>query len=330
MDDFVKLELSDLLKCINGKDADGNDFRTTTPPHNKVKDEFNKFVKKEITQRRNLSTIAGMRKFHNYIKRTLIVNVASKFKNPNLIDIAVGRGGDISKWEEAGIKNVFGFDYNTESIHSVNPFNQGANERYRLSKKKVKAEFEVGDATDPSQELLNKLNLFTKKNKVQIVSCQFALHYFFKNDYSLNNVLKLVSSHLQRGGYFIGTTTDSTKIKEYIKSGKQNVLFDIKSNKGSYTFKINDAQDEGNYFNTIPESIEYYTDFKKLTSLASEYNLVPDNTNFFEKNGNAFTHLNFPGEPIKNTLLFEDIPNDLSPDEKELNSLYTVFVFKKV
>jgi mRNA (guanine-N7-)-methyltransferase len=330
---FINSKISDLMECINGKDSEGNDFKIKNPPYNKVKDEFNKFIKKEIETRRSLSTIAEMRKFHNDIKRKLLVNISnyiySKTKKPvNLIDIAVGRGGDLQKWKEARIKNVFGFDNNEESINSVNPFNQGAKERYRLLKTPTNVIFEVGDATNPSKVLIENLVNFCSKNPVSIISCQFALHYFFKSDQTLKKVLSLVSNCLQPGGYFVGTTTDGKKIKEH-----NGTLFEIHKKGKGYSFKINDSVDEGNYFNTIPESLEYYTDFKKLTRFAAEYNLVPDNTNFLEEKGlNQYTKLNITGE-IVNTQSFDDIPHfsfNMTPEQLELNSLYTTFLYKKI
>ena len=70
MDSLVKLNIEDLLHCINGKDEEGNDFKVKHVPHNKVKDEFNKFINNEISQRRKKSTISSMRNFHNYIKKS--------------------------------------------------------------------------------------------------------------------------------------------------------------------------------------------------------------------------------------------------------------------
>ena len=77
MESLVKLDIEDLLNCINGKDQDGNDFKVIHPPHNKVKDEFNKFINKEISQRRKKSTISSMRNFHNFIKKTMLINICN-------------------------------------------------------------------------------------------------------------------------------------------------------------------------------------------------------------------------------------------------------------
>ena len=77
--DFVKLSLEDLLGCINNEEN-----KVVKPPHNNVKDEFDKFVNNEIKTRRKNSTISSMRGFHNFIKETLIINIKSAKNNSKL------------------------------------------------------------------------------------------------------------------------------------------------------------------------------------------------------------------------------------------------------
>jgi IMP dehydrogenase/GMP reductase len=94
-----------------------------------------------------------MRTFHNFIKRVIIENVAKLYRSHHkneeicLLDIACGRGGDIFKYQSAGISYVFAFDRSEESITSINPFNEGAISRYNSSKStlSVKIDFAVGD-----------------------------------------------------------------------------------------------------------------------------------------------------------------------------------------
>ena len=344
MESIVKLNIEDLLSCINGKDQSGEDLKVKIPPHNKVKDEFNKFINTEIAERRKKSSISHMRKFHNFIKQTMLVNITKvlKSKDINLLDIAVGRGGDMFKWNNAGIKHVFGFDKSNESINSINPFDQGAKERYRLNKIDTLIEYHVGDAMIPSADLIQNFIRFQSEHPIRIISCQFAMHYFFKDLKFVDNVFHVFSGYLQPGGYFFGTTTDASKLKQFIKEKKPNELFDIKKTrtKNEYTFKINDTLDQGNYFNTIGESVEYFVNMDDLIAIAKKYNLEPVYSNMFEK---------IPGKPNeypvnKNEkyepqfVSFEQIYSlnnhggwngTLTPNESVLNSMYTTFLFKK-
>ena len=293
MDDFVKLSINDIVGCIN------NNFKVVYPPHNNVKDEFDKFINKEINSRRKNSSISNLRNFHNFIKRILINKVTEQIKgNVNLLDIAVGRGGDIFKWNESRIKNVFGFDKSKDSIESINPFDQGAQERYRNSKDlNVNIEFAVGDAIQPTMELINNITAFMKKNNIngfEIMSCQFAMHYFFQSEIALRNVFKAFSPLLKKGGYFIGTTVDGKNISNLLKSNNSfdSTLLSITKKYravtpripfgNKYTFKLNDTVDQGNYFNTMGESTEYLVSLPELKRIASEYGLIPVYLNFFE------------------------------------------------
>ena len=267
--DFVKLSIEDLLGCINNEEN-----KVIKPPHNNVKDEFDKFVNNEIKTRRKNSTISSMRGFHNFIKETLIINIANYFK-PNsvsLLDIAVGRGGDMFKWSNAGISNVYGFDKSDTSINSINPFDQGAKERYSKSKKNISCSdivYNVGDAVQPTVELMKSIVAFMDNHGLikntnpgfEIISCQFAMHYFFKSKIELENVFQAFIPLLKKGGYFIGTTVNGANINKLSSPYKTQLLEITKSKPkkdfgSKYTFKINDSVDQGNYFNTIDASVE--------------------------------------------------------------------------
>jgi mRNA (guanine-N7-)-methyltransferase len=340
--EFVKVDINDLVACINNPG-----LRVNHPPHNLVKDEFKTFVKREISDRRKNSSITQLRTFHNEIKRTLINNISSG-KSLNLLDIAVGRGGDISKWKSANIKNVFGFDKSRDSIESINPFNQGARERLRnFSGIKTNIQFDVGDATQPTRELMDNLQKFMETYKIHgfdIMSCQFALHYFFKSERALQTVFEYFGSLIKQGGYFIGTTVDGQKIIDLLNGDKkfESVLLSVtKSYKSiiprikydnSYTFKINDSFDQGNYFNTMGESIEYLVNIPELIKVAKKYNFEPVYLNFFEpipgkKNEYSKTE-NFVSFQEIYERNFLNIP--LTREELLINNLYTTFIFKKV
>ena len=339
---LVKLNIEDLLNCINGKNEVGEDYKVKQPPHNKVKDEFNKFINHEISERRKKSSVSSMRKFHNFIKKQMLYVIVKLIhsENINLLDIAVGRGGDMFKWNELKIKNVFGFDKSDTAINSINPFDQGAKERLRLNKINTNIIYEVGDAMNPTADLVQKIINFDKKFPINIISCQFAMHFFFKSDTYLENIFKVFTPFLKKGGYFFGTTIDGKKIKEQLTKEPIN-LFELektKKNKNEYTFKINDIFDEGNYFNSTGKSTEYFVDFNKLINIASKYNLKPVFLNFFEPipgtkgfATNDITNPHFVSfEEIYNLSNHGNWKGKLSPDEMILNSLYSTFVFAKI
>jgi hypothetical protein len=106
-----------------------------------------------------------------------------------------------------------------------------------------------------------------------------------------------------------------------------------------YTFTIFDNKDKTNYFNTIPVSEEYLTDFKILNLIAREYSLEPVNLNFFEPYfvNDKKIYTNIPS----NIMTFEDIyrlmrwnpqnsENNITPEQLELSFLNSAFVFRKI
>lgn len=348
LNDFVNTSVNDLMNCLN-------DLKVTKPPGGNAKKELEKYASDIVFNRRKSSTIIAMRKFHNWVKRTIIVNVVDYYSNHvkhsekiYLLDIAVGRGGDIDKWDQALVTGVFGFDPSEDSINSLDPFNQGAKARLLNYKVNVKVQFEIGNALAPSPELISKINNFLKNEstpKFQIVSCQFALHYFFKSQTDLKIVLTFVSSYLKKGGFFIGTTIDGEKIKKLFDVGVSKTysedLFTIERHfnkklispyNNKYNFTINDINDQGNYFNTMGISTEYLVNFKELNTVAQSVGLIPVNLNFFEsyiKEGKkVYTNLQ------SNIIPFDDIleiykGKNLSDGENNLNKLYSTFVFIK-
>jgi len=327
-DSLVKLDINDLLNCLNEQPV-------------KIQKEFKSFVSNTINTRRSSSSIISMRDFHNWIKRTMLSNISNLFNSKiKVLDIACGRGGDIDKWNNSNIALVFAFDVNEESINSVDPFNPGSKKRLSEYSKKINCQiiFDVGSATRPTVQLLNKIEMY---GPYQIVSCQFALHYFFeKRDY-LELVIRIISKYLVSGGFFIGTTIDGTKIRKLKEYNAP--LFDISIEKNfhknpygnKYTFKIKDSFDEGNYFNTVGASTEYLVDFDELTKICAKYSIFPVNKNFFEsyKVGNKTEYTIGP-----NVLPFTDILGigkwkskikEMTNEELQLNDLYSTFIFIK-
>lgn len=350
-EEFVQLSnlsITNLLQCLQTSGVKQQFIEDIGP------EKYNTIIQ----DMRNESTIIAMRDFHNWIKLVMISNVVKllPYKSKiSLLDIAVGRGGDLAKWNKSNITYVFGFDKNEKSINNDDPENPGATERLASFKgsrfKDIK--FMIGNALKPSKELISSIDTFVSNNKLRgfnIVSCQFALHYFFQSETHLRIILTLVSKYLTKGGFFIGTTTNGDTIKNLFKETKEKVystsLFRIQRNfaktpktpfGNEYNFTIFDTKDKANYFNTIGVSTEYLVNFKVLEELAASYGLIPVKLNLFEDYNEGKDKMFV--ETKKNTIPFNTIlklgkwtpkTKDLSKEEKELNSLYTTFVFTKI
>lgn len=202
------------------------------------------------------NTTQSLRNFHNlYVKKKLIKSVSKR--GDTLIDYAVGKGGDFSKWIEAKLKFVFGIDISKDNIE--NRLN-GACARYLNNKKKYavmpSALFTQGTAILNIKE---EKAFYSEKGKqiaravfgegpkdrnvlgegvykhygianegFNISSIQFAVHYFFENKFTLHEFLRNVSECTALNGYLIGTCFDGKEIFNYltnVKKGDTRTIF---------------------------------------------------------------------------------------------------------
>jgi hypothetical protein len=93
----------------------------------------------------------SLRNFHNrYVKRKLIMGVAQLLNNTEkktLIDLSVGKAGDLSKWKDAKLDFVLGMDINTDNIQNRK---NGACMRYLhnfTENQQLRAMFVIGNAS---------------------------------------------------------------------------------------------------------------------------------------------------------------------------------------
>jgi mRNA (guanine-N7-)-methyltransferase len=182
----------------------------------------------------------SLRDFHNlYVKSKLIGAVAKR--GDTLIDYAVGKAGDMSKWIYANVGFVFGIDVSKDNIHNQL---DGACARYLNSKgkytKMLDALFVVGDSglnirsghafqTEKEKQIVNAVFGTGPKDATvlgkgvykhygvadtgfQVSSCQFAMHYFFENTKSVHSFLRNITECTKVGGYYIGTCYDGRTI----------------------------------------------------------------------------------------------------------------------
>lgn len=191
----------------------------------------------------------ALRNFHNlYVKRKLILSVSKR--GGTLIDMSVGKGGDLPKWIAARLSFVFGLDISRDNIENRV---DGVCARYLDSRKKFnsvpRALFVNGDAVEnirtgeamytekgkmitravlgdgPKDETKLGTGVYLAYGKAKqgfdVVSCQFSLHYFFENKRTLQGFMRNVSEMCKLGGYFIGTCYDGRRVFRLLEDFKQ-------------------------------------------------------------------------------------------------------------
>jgi hypothetical protein len=207
------------------------------------------------------SQTKSMRNFHNlFVKRKLVTSVSNR--EDILIDYAVGKAGDLQKWNQSKLSFVFGIDISRDNIHNEI---DGACTRYLKERSKnkdsVKALFTVGN----SALNIRSTNAFVgEKDKMicksvfgsgpkdssilgqgvykhygvgsdgfHISSCQFALHYFFENPVTFHGFLRNLAECTRIQGYFIGTCYDGLTLFNLLKNKMEgdSISFITESNK---------------------------------------------------------------------------------------------------
>ena len=207
----------------------------------------------------------NLRNFHNWIKSNMIYTYCAKKTLLNgskvgmdVLDVGVGRGGDLMKLYHAKVKSAVGTDVNESGIFSGS---DGAISRYNVMKKKMpgfpKMSFVVSDAGqkfDYTNQLkngqMNEQNIKMlkqifgdnendkKHNTFDVFNAQFMIHYLLRDTNTWGNFCYNVNKYLKKDGYLLITTLDGQMVdqtfknghisREYITDdGEKRLLFDI-------------------------------------------------------------------------------------------------------
>jgi hypothetical protein len=321
-----------------------------------------------------------LRDFHNlYVKRSLILGVSQR-KN-TLIDFAVGKGGDLNKWIDAKLGFVFGVDLSKDNIN--NPLN-GACARYLNSRKTHSKMFQgiflhgnssnnirdgMAFATDREKTIAKALfgngakdrkylgnmvykNYGLAQDGFNVSSVQFALHYFFENEYTFHSFLRNVVECTKVGGYFIGTCYDGKLVFDLLKDKMRSESMTIMRNKHKI-FEITKQYDEtgfpddelslGYKIDVFQESIgkpfgEYLVNFDYFIHMMENYGFMlippeesqkmglPNGTGLFSELYSSM--MNEIKRTPKSAYNYKEAPQ-MSEDEKQISFLNRYFVFRK-
>jgi len=292
----------------------------------------------ETLQQRKFAIDYPMRKFHNHVKNELIQY--RKKNQTTLLDLAVGKGGDLRKWKNAGYKVILGIDVSKKSL-----------DEFKKRTKNIKG-MDIyivhGDSTKDirsgacayDEEGKKTLKTFFKKYpdiKFDKIVCNFAIHYMFMDDKDrtgkerissfFTNIKKLLSDN----GNFVGTMLSGNILekkllnqkeivavknkKEFYKIKKVEPFYKKPETKFSYAQVFNSkfynnqiiVSREG-WEQEIPENIVY----ESVLSLIAKYHGL-SRVGMFD-NFNQYYDPSFK----------------LSSNEKKISFLHKTFVFRKV
>lgn len=203
----------------------------------------------------DLMLVRGLRNFHNLFIKDLMLygkvfgKGGEKGVRKKLVDVAVGKAGDLQRWKRGGASFVFGVDISTDNIR--NPGN-GAYKRYMdtlIEHGKDNTPvmiFAIGDSsrsivdgeagatqeekdimksifgrippTGPVPKAIEKYSAGILRTGADICSAMFSLHYFFESEKTLSGFLKNLEDVVKVGGHFIGCCFDGYSVFELLKN----------------------------------------------------------------------------------------------------------------
>lgn len=268
--------MSDFSDLAKGNNPDKNIFlydKKIESLKNKIGHEIIVSAAKENVYYQKISNLVkDMRQFHNWLKSINIYTYCHPMYQDNkqlsVLDIACGRGGDILKFYYTTVAFYVGIDVASEGLTSAV---DGAISRYNQSRKThpnfPKMYFIHGDAgalleyesqarvlqnmTNDNKQLMEKFFSLDPKKRTMFdrINCQFAVHYFLKDDITWSNFKQNLNMYLRNGGYFMTTTFDAHKVVEAIgdknefaveytdDKGKKQKLFEIVKKYGELDMK---------------------------------------------------------------------------------------------
>ena len=323
----------------------------------------------------------ALRNFHNlYVKKKIIQGVSHR--GDTLIDIAVGKAGDLNKWIDAKLSFVFGIDVSKDNIHNRI---DGACARYlnqvRKSQNIPKVLFVNGDSglnirsgqallTEKDKQIVKAvfgqgpkdLSLLGKgvynqygvaERGFNVTSCQFAMHYFFKNKTTFHQLLRNITECTKINGYYIGTCYDGQTVFNLLKNLKNEEGMTIMK-EGRKIYEIVKMYDQtgfpdedmslGYSINVFQESInqyfrEYLVNFEYFTRIMEDYGFIlvtkdeakhmnlPNGTGMFSE---LFTLMELEIKSNPKTEANYRKAKYMTPEEKRISFMNRYFVFKKV
>ena len=328
---------------------------------------------------KGVSYTQSLRDFHNLIKTKLIAGVARK--GDTLIDFACGKGGDLPKWIKAKVSFVFGVDLSPDNIENRLDGECARYLNYKKTHKNIpRALFVVGNSefnirsgqaieTEKGKQITasvfgniakdEKIGKGVSKNYAigedgfNISSCQFALHYFFKDKHTLHRFLANVSECTKIGGHFVGACYDGDKIFTLLKSkqvGEEVELYhkkkkiwgvkklypedDFVDNATSLGYTIRVFQESiNNYIDEYLVNFGYFTrlmenyGFKIIEDSAAEDMGFPTGLGSFETLYNKIVHDIKINPRIKNEY---GTSENMQSYEKTISFNNKYFIFKKI
>ncbi len=313
------------------------------------------------------------RYFHNFIKSQYIYNYCSmtQDKKLDIIDIGFGRGGELGKYYHCRVKSITGLDVNADGLFSAGSDSAiGRLNNFRRTKPNfpptdlVHASFSIPiddidqqqkaltNMTDNNKKLLNKV----ANKKYDVLTSMFMIHYLFKDDISVKNMIYNINKLLKPDGYLLACLFDGDLVNNKFKekklveeyytteSGEKELLFTLKP---LYDLELKNLNKNGlaisfynsGFMDAGSEFIEYLITPEHFINTMSKAGLELVETETFQtiyelSRDFFFNAINYDaGKDTKGFLTdvkgYYDMNQSINKAAFELTKLYRFYVFRK-
>jgi hypothetical protein len=296
----------------------------------------NIYYARDIPRQHMLSV--NMLDFHNQgIKKMLYERVPGS-KRDSLLEIACGMAGDLPRWQAGGYRFIMGVDISRDNITNpvkgayarmitqrralkviIDGIENTVYPRVIFLIGDCAKKFENGDAAGDDKESKDLFQMLYSNSSAanrltppymreyigkaargfSLVSCMFAIHYFFETEDKLDGFFHNVAHNLKIGGNFITTFMDGDRVADLLSKSETGIAEGRKLNNVIPVWAIIKRYqqfEENNYYgkpvDVFLENInkmipEYLVHFPTLVAKAKNYNLEVEDTGMFGETFNT-------------------------------------------
>ena len=304
---------------------------------------------------RTRSMLHAMANFHNtVVKASLFADAASACTaagSPSLMELACGKGGDLPRWADHLFDPIIGVDSDMDNIVNASDGVYARLASYKQALRGRTVAFVCMDATTRMRPPLDEVRLAVADSPhgdvisalwdvssrsmtntalsplrglvaqgFDVVSCQFAIHYMFQTDLTLDRFIRNIEYLLRPGGVFIATCFDGDRLASKLQSSSDGQLKGL-TNSNAVAWSISKRYDglfEGNpgaaidvYVDSIHHTVrEYLVSTRTLQSRMHQVGIAMVSATPFSS-------------------WFAQSASSLSAMERKLSELYVAYVFKR-
>lgn len=255
-------------------------------------------------------TLYFFRKWSNRVKQNLVEQYVPK--SSTILDIGIGRGGDLSKWNEP--QRIYGVDPDTDNLDEL---------RFRVAKMPTEQRKKVDEilrvAKGKAQET-DRIMQFLDGDVPNIVSMFFSMTFLFENEAVFNQMVDTLQQTLPKGGKFIGTVMDGERMFNLLKQDKPPPGESAMVETDSYGFyQVGKDLFERGVFG---KEIEI--------TLFDPSSMVKDQREYLVMHDALVDRLEDAGFRLIETFTFDEGSEVLPPDNFEFAKLNRAFVFERI